>query len=149
MGGGMAIQQWINQNFNGTTALIILLLLTFVQITPISLNPWTAIAKCIGKALNGEVVEKVDKLSEEVDTLKKSYDEREALNCRTRILRFNDEIMQGRKHTKDHFDQIITDIDAYEEYCSHHTGFKNSIANDSIERIRRVYKECGDNHSFL
>lgn len=149
MGGGMAIQQWINQNFNGTTALILIILMSFVQIAPINLNPWSAIAKCLGKALNGELTEKVDKLGNDLDTFKQSYDEREANNCRTRILRFNDEIVRGQKHTKEHFDQILMDVHIYETFCAEHPKFKNHIADDSIDRIKRVYKECGDKDSFL
>lgn len=150
MGGGMAIQQWINQNFNGTTALILVILLSFVQIAPINLNPWSAIAKCLGKALNGEITDKVDKLGKELETFRADYDEKEAFNCRTRILRFNDELIHGTpKHTKEHFDQIKMDIDAYEKYCKYNEDFRNGIAKDAIERIERVYKECGDKGTFL
>ena len=34
----------------------VLLLLTLIQITPIKINPWSAIAKAIGRAINGEVI---------------------------------------------------------------------------------------------
>ena len=34
----------------------VLLLLTLIQITPIKINPWSAIAKTIGRAINGEVI---------------------------------------------------------------------------------------------
>lgn len=145
-----AIQSWINANFNSTTAFVLILLLTFVQITPINLNPWSVIAKCLGKALNGELVDKVDKLSDELEVFRADYDRKEAFNCRTRILRFNDELIHGTpKHTKEHFDQIKMDIDAYEKYCDAHKDFRNGIAKDAIERIERVYKECGDKGSFL
>ena len=33
-------------------------LLTLVQIAPIKVNPWTAIGKAIGRAINGDVIEK-------------------------------------------------------------------------------------------
>lgn len=143
------LMQWINQNLNGTTALVVLILMTFIQITPINLNPWSSIAKYVGKAINGELVEKVDKLGNELETFKSDYEKQEIYNCRTRILRFNDEIVRGLKHKKEHFDQILIDVDRYEKYCSHHPNFKNNIATDSIERIKRVYKECGDKGTFL
>lgn len=146
----MAIQQWINQNINGTTAIVLIILLSFVQIAPINLNPWSAIAKYIGKAINGEVVEKLNKLDGEFKVFKATYDEQEAFNSRSRILRFNDELIHGTpKHTKEHFEQILIDVKAYEDYCDNHKGFRNGIANDAIERIERVYKECGDKNNFL
>lgn len=141
---------WINSNLNGTTALVLIIVVSCVQIAPIRLNPWTWLAHAIGKALNGEIADKVDKLSDELEIFRADYDRKEAFNCRTRILRFNDELIHGTpKHTKEHFDQIKMDIDAYERYCDIHKDFRNGIARDAIERIERVYKECGDKGSFL
>lgn len=141
---------WINSNLNGTTALWLIIAISCVQIAPIRINPWTWLAHAIGKALNGELVDKVDKLSDELEIFRADYDRKEAFNCRTRILRFNDELIHGTpKHTKEHFDQIKMDIDAYERYCDVHKDFRNGIARDAIERIERVYKECGDRGSFL
>lgn len=141
---------WINSNLNGTTALWLIIAISCVQIAPIRINPWTWLAHAIGKALNGELVDKVDKLSDELEIFRADYDRKEAFNCRTRILRFNDELIHGTpKHTKEHFDQIKMDIDAYQRYCDVHKDFRNGIARDAIERIERVYKECGDRGSFL
>lgn len=33
---------------------LLLVLLTLVQIAPIKVNPWTAIGKAVGRAINGE-----------------------------------------------------------------------------------------------
>ena len=33
-----------------------LILLTVIQIAPVKFDPWTAIARAIGRALNGEVL---------------------------------------------------------------------------------------------
>ena len=34
---------------------LLLILMTLVQIAPIKINPWTALAKAIGKAVNADV----------------------------------------------------------------------------------------------
>lgn len=121
-----------------------------IQISPIKLNPWSWLAKWFGKAINGEVLKKVDNLSKDLENLKNDCDKREADQCRIRILRFNDELIHGLpKHTKEHFEQTIGDIDIYEKYCETHPGYKNHIADDAINRIKRIYKECGDKGSFL
>ena len=38
----------------------------FVQISPIKINPWTWLAKKIGRAINGEVLNRVEALGEQV-----------------------------------------------------------------------------------
>lgn len=126
-------------------------LTVIIQISPIKINPWSWIAKAIGKAINGEVIEKVDRLSKDVEMLKEDCDKREADQCRVRILRFNDELIHAKevRHTKEHFDQTLNDIAIYESYCQSHGRYKNHIADDAIDRIKRIYSECGDKGSFL
>ena len=127
----------------------LLILATLLQIAPIKINPWSFIAKKIGKALNGEVVEKVDGLEKNIKNLRAECEEREATKCRARILRFGDEILHNVKHSKEHFDQILLDITAYEQCCSTHPNFKNNVAVANINRINREYDECANNNGFL
>lgn len=140
----MTLQQILTE---GGAALVIVL--TLVQIAPIKVDPWSRIAKMIGKAINGEVIEKVDKLGGDLQSLRDESEEREAITCRTRILRFGDEIIHGAEHTKEHFDQILADIDYYEDYCGAHPKFRNNKAVATIERIKAVYMKCLDENSFL
>lgn len=114
---------------------VLLILMTIIQLTPIKINPWSKIAKIIGKALNTEVMDKLN--------------ESEATNCRYRILRFDDEIRHKVKHTEEHFNQIMDDIDNYERYCSSHPNYKNSKAVSAIENTRRTFEKCRRENSFL
>ena len=127
----------------------LLLLLTIVQISPIKFNPWSFIAKKIGRAVNGEVISKVEQLGTDLKDLRDLCDEREADSCRTRILRFNDELLHHVNHSKEHFDHILIDVSKYETYCDTHPDYKNNIANLAIERIKHTYCKCGDEGSFL
>lgn len=131
-------------------AILLLLFVTLIQVAPIKINPWSWIAKSIGRAINGEVIEKVDNLSVEVNEIKADAEKREADQCRVRILRFNDELIHAKevRHTKEHFDQTLNDIKKYETYCADHSEYKNHIADDAIGRIKRIYKECGDKGTF-
>ena len=128
---------------------IVVLVMTFIQVSKIQINPWSWLAKKIGKAINGEIIEKVDKLSDDLSQLRLESEERDATACRTRIMRFNDEILQGREHTKEHFDQTLIDITNYERYCEEHPKFKNSVAVATIANIRRVHEKCMKEKSFL
>ena len=132
---------------SGSGALLILL--TLIQIAPVKINPWSWLAKNIGKAINGEVVEKVDNLSTDIRNLRDECEEREATACRTRILRFGDEILHDVRHSKEHFDQILIDITAYENYCASHPDFRNNVAVATIRRINQVYAQCIRNNNFL
>ena len=50
---------------------------------------------------------------------------KEALATRRRILRFNDELLQKIKHSKEMFDDTLKDITDYDNYCRTHPDFKN------------------------
>lgn len=121
----------------------------FVEISPIKLNPWKWVARAIGKAINGEVFERLDRIEKTLDGHLETELEKDALDARRRILRFNDEILQGDRHTKEHFDEILRDIDVYEAYCESHLKFKNNQAVLSIQNIRETYKEVSKQHDFL
>ena len=114
---------------------ILFVVLTLVQVAPIKVNPWTELGRSIGRVLNKEVMDKIE--------------EGNAKNARYRIIRFNDEVKHDVKHTEEHFDQIIEDIDTYENYCSDHPRFPNGKAVHSISNIRKIYDKCSDEHSFL
>lgn len=124
-------------------------LMTIVQISPIKLNPWSWIGRVIGRAINGEVLEKVDALSKDVKKNKADDDEQWASLSRTHILRFGDELLHGVAHSKEHFDQVMRDISKYEEYCDSHPNYRNGVAHATIQQIKKTYQKCLDENDFL
>ena len=136
-----------NGGIIGGGALIIIL--TLVQITPIKLNPWSWLGRHIGRMLNGEVLDKVDNLTQELEDHKKNSAEREATQCRSRILRFGDEILHGVLHSHEHYLQILLDIDEYEEYCDAHPDYRNNVAVATIKHIKKKYQQHLNDDSFL
>lgn len=128
---------------------LVILLMTIVQITPIKINPWSFLSKKIGRAINGEVIDKVDRLSKDVSDLRDECGEREATLSRTHILRFGDEILHGVPHSKEHYDQILTDISAYERYCDDHPQYRNNVAVGTIKHIQKMYQKHLEEDSFL
>ena len=127
----------------------LLVLMTLVQITPIKINPWSWLAKRIGRAINGEVLEKINKNNETIEKFKDENAEQWASLSRTHILRFGDEILHGVDHSKEHFDQILVDIFKYESYCKDHPEYLNNIANATIKQIKKTYQKCLEDNSFL
>ncbi len=127
----------------------LVLLMTIIQIAPIKLDPWSWLLRKIGKTMNEEITMKVNNLEKGLENLQTSCDERAMNDCRTRILRFNDEILHKQRHTKEHFDQILIDISDYETYCGKHKDYKNNIANLAIKHVKDTYNNCVDDGTFL
>lgn len=128
--------------------LLLFAALTVLQIAPIKINPWSWIAKRVGKAINGEVITKVGNLEKEVSTLRKDVTEQAVVTCRVRILRFGDELMRGIHHSKDCFDQTLRDIDTYESYCREHPDFQNNVTCITVQHIKDVYNKLLSDGDF-
>lgn len=134
----------------------IVLILSLVQIAPVKVNPWSAIARGIGRAINKEMLAEISEIKQDIKETKDSVskldekgDERNATLMRTHILHFNDEILHHIEHTKEHFDQILRDITDYNDYCDTHPKYENDQAVKAIGNIRRVYDECMHEDKFL
>jgi len=121
---------------------VLVIAMTLVQIAPVKINPWSWLARTIGRAVNAEVIKKLD------DHITMD-DRRCADGHRTRILHFNNELLRDINHTKEEFTEVLAEIDAYEEYCREHPEYPNNRAVLAIENIREVYKERQRKHDFL
>lgn len=124
-------------------------LLTLVQIAPVKINPWSWLAKALGRALNADVLAEVKETRKRLDAHIEADDEREADRHRERILRFNNELVRGLPHTKEDFVDVLATIDAYERYCENHPDYKNSRAVHAIANIGKNYDERLEKRDFL
>ncbi len=134
----------------------LVLLLTFIQIAPIKVNPWSALARAIGKAINAEVLKKLETVEanqkqtkQQLDSHIKADDTRNADAHRQRILQFNTELLRDLLHTREDFIEILAEIDFYERYCAEHPEYKNNRCVHAIANICRVYDERLKKHDFL
>ena len=130
-------------------------LLTLIQISPIKVNPWTWIARCIGRAFNADVLKELDELKKEQEGTRskledhiKTDGENRADERRANILRFNNELVREIPHTREEFLEILADIDVYERYCKDNPDYKNNRAVHAIANIGRVYDERLKKHDF-
>lgn len=128
---------------------LLIALLTLIQIAPVKINPWSAIAKTLGRAINKEMMDRLESLDKEVKQLRDATDLESVLNCRVRILRFGDETLHDQRHTKEHFDQILRDIDKYEHYCDTHPEFENNVTVLTSTRIKEIYRKRLADGDFL
>ena len=123
--------------------------ITLIQIAPIKINPWSWIAKGIHGLLLGDIERKLDSISNKVDRLEEQAQEDKALQARTHILRFSDELYNGAKHSKEYFDDILSDVDKYEKYCESHPNFRNNKTVMSNHLIKDTYAKLMEEHKFL
>lgn len=135
---------------------LLFILFTIIQIAPVKVNPWSWFAKRLGRAINGEVIEKMEDIRKEVRSLKDQQkaaenktERRDTDLCRTRILAFADELRRGVEHSEEFFDQVLADINTYELYCKKHDDYENNKAVAAIAKIKRAYQERLDKDDFL
>ena len=130
-------------------------LLTILQISPIKINPWSALARSIGRALNKDVLDRLTTLEVEQKEIKSELaaqkalsDKREANGWRAEILRFNLELVKHTKHTREDYIEILDIIDKYETYCEIHKEYENNRAVHAIVNIERCYDDRLKNNDF-
>lgn len=93
----------------------------------------------------GDLSTKIDtvdtNLSKKIDAVDTKGDERAAVNSRVRILRFADEMQENRHHSKDSWDQVMSDISDYNEYCEAHPKFRNGQTAATVEYLTNSYQD--------
>ena len=122
---------------------------TLIQISPIKLDPWKFLLKVIKKMLYGDVLAQISDVNKKLDGHIKKNELDTVKASRLRILRFNDELIRGLTHTKEHFDEILEDVNVYDKYCKEHEEYENAKAELSIQNIKRVYQHLEKTNGFL
>lgn len=137
-------------------AIVAGLLGTFIQISPVKINPWSALLHWIGRKLNADTMRELETIKTEQSAIRAKLeehirvdDERTADEYRRRILSFNASLLANKAHTKEEFVDILGVIDDYESYCKTHEGYKNNRAVHAISHIGKIYDERQEKRDFL
>lgn len=108
------------------------------------------------EASNAKISAEILATKNEVACIKKGFDnhvgefdEAKAKSSRYRILRFYDELCEGRRHSESHFEDILDDIDYYEHYCDTHPDFHNNRGHAAMEHVKEVYRKVKTKGGFL
>lgn len=134
----------------GVAGLVVIM--SLIEFSKIKINPWSFIGNMFNKELRSQIDsqgDQINALSEKVSNIQTEVNENAAMSSRYRILRFDDEIRHKVLHTKEHYDQIIVDIDIYEAFCKRNPDFRNNLAHKAISNIKRMYDEHNVDNSFL
>ena len=136
----------------GIGTVLLVVVLSLIEFSKIKINPWSFIGNIFNRELRNKIEEQghqIDGMKQDISDINTEVKENAAMNSRYRILRFDDEIRHEIVHTKEHYDQIVVDIDVYEGFCKRNPGFRNNMAFMAIANIRKNYESHNDNNSFL
>lgn len=114
------------------------ILAIFIQITPaIKLNPLT----WIGNLLLGSI-------RKDIQDIRTQVDENEKDRIRWEVLDFANSCRNGRRHTKDEYQHIITLNGKYKTLLKK-TGDENGVFDVEYEYIKDLYAERQRKNDFL
>lgn len=137
--------------------------LSLIEVSKIKINPWTALRNFFSKIFKSaveksikDVLPKLEELERTQNEIRAALDEhirlgeiRTADEYRRNILRFNNELLRDKPHTKEDFTEILGVIDEYERYCHENPGYQNNMAVHAITNISGAYDERLKKHDFL
>jgi len=144
------------QTVTWLAGVVCVVLTSLVQALSNKYKPWTWLAQQFGKAANKEMLDRLDNVEKKIINIeesnkqqdKKSEEDR-AKAARRRILRCADEIRSKVRHSKEYFDDVLSDISFYKNYCKENPKFENEKAVVAIELIEEMYKRCLRENDFL
>lgn len=135
---------------------LLLISMTLIQIAPVKVNPWSAMARAIGRAINKDVLDGLAEVKADQKETRRILDghiemddTRNADAHRARILQFNNELLRDIPHTREDFIEVLEEIDFYEKFCATHPDYKNNRCTHAIANISRVYDDRLLKHDFL
>ena len=112
-----------------------------VEVTPIKINPLSWLLKWIGSKVNGEMIKRIEKLETNVDT-------NEMDRIRWKVLDFANSCRNGRRHTQDEFEHIITLVKKYEALLEK-LGRENGVFEMEYKYIVKLYEKCQQENDFI
>lgn len=135
------------ESLSSSLIFIGVILCTFVQISPIKINPWDVLLGWIGERFNSGMNKKIDGMNHRVDNLERRFDEQIEDNKheklkkqRKYLIEFVEEGVNGKRHTKESFENAIRACDEYEKFVKSNK-IENGVINSTIHAIRAKYEE--------
>jgi len=138
------VVEWIGKNL----WTIVIIVSIFIQITPIKVNPWSALFKWIGKTITGNACNKIDGLIDKVEKIEKDVKNNEKDRIRWEILDFANSCRNNRKHTRDEFQHIVALNDKYKRLLQE-TNDTNGVFEVEYNYIQDLYAERLEKNDFL
>ena len=124
----------------GWAILLVIILFSLVQISPIKLNPWDTIFSWVGKKVNGKMHDQLEELQKQVSDLWID-------SHRQAVLSFARECRDEISHDREEWNHILSVAEEYRVYCDTH-NVSNGVVKEDTEYIRGVYQELSREHKI-
>ena len=122
----------------GWAVVLLIILLSMIQISPLKLNPWDSIFGWIGSKLNG-------RLEKRLEAVEKQIRDMWINDHRQRILTFAREARAGIEHSTDEWTNVLNVAEEYERHIKERK-LSNGIVTQDTEFIRSLYQELSRDH---
>ena len=83
----------------------------------------------------------IENIKQHLTELDTKNDMQDARTSRARILKFDDELVEGRSHSREYFLQILDDCEIYEKWATENPDVKNGYAKQAVKHIQKTYEE--------
>lgn len=145
----------VGVNAAPTVVLVLFILSVCVDVSKLPLNPWkwigrlgTSALHTVGKALTSDIKADLKDLHCRIESIEITQKAEYKQTKRRNILRFADECRIDVKHSKEMFDNVMSDIDDYEKLCTE-TKDPNHVLQEAVRIIEHCYHKCMTENSFL
>lgn len=122
----------------GWAVVLLIVLLSFIQISPIKINPWDRIFAWIGRKMNEEV-------EEEIQGLKKQIRDLWINNHRQSILTFARECRAEISHSAEEWSHVLNLCEEYENFCEKN-DVTNGVVRENTLYVRQLYQQLARDH---
>ncbi len=125
----------------GWAVVMLIILFSLIQISPLKLNPWDSLFGWIGRKLNGETDKQLKELQNQISNM--------WINShRHTILCFARESRAGVEHSPDEWTNLLNIAEEYEKYVSDN-GITNGIITQDTVYLRELYQELSREHKII
>lgn len=114
---------------------------TIIQVVPIRINPWSTLLSWIRRGILGD-------LETDVKELKRDFDEEKVNSKRWNILDFANSCRNGRLHTREEWQHVISQLKEY-EVLTEVKGIENGVIEEEAKYLRKLYAERNEKNDFL
>ena len=136
----LVLFDYIKSGSISNIGILILIFLSFVQISPIKFNPYDKFFSWLRRKLLGDFNKEITDFKERVDSVCINFN-------RQHILRFARECRQNVIHSRDEWRHVLSIANEYEQYC-HDNRLTNGIIESETEFIRDLFQKISRDKKF-
>lgn len=101
------------------------------------------------KAKHNEILDTLKKIIERIAGIEARLDRENADDARRNILVFDDELRRHTDHSEESYNQVLSDIKYYRDFCRSHDDYENDRATSAIAHILATYQSVKNEDRFI